>query len=184
MTLNLDKKKAFDFIEWHFLFKILKLLGFNSIWTHWIRQCLSSISFSILMDVPHLENSLHLVVEGKTILYHLSFLSRDRKYSLGSSLEKKKGKKNHNIKISRLDRGSLTSIKSCPNTYCIWWGKRPFSENWVSCLAKIATHQFKHPLFLPSFYPKKKIAFEDRKTKISNHISGWKSKLLLSQAGS
>jgi hypothetical protein len=70
MTLNLDMEKVFDFIELHFLFKILKLLGFNSIWTYWIQQCLSSISFSILMD-----NSLRLVVEGKTILYHLSFLS-------------------------------------------------------------------------------------------------------------
>jgi hypothetical protein len=149
MTLNLDKKKAFDFIEWHFLFKILKLLGFNSIWTHWIRQCLSSISFSILMDVPHLENSLHLVVEGKTILYHLSILSWDRKYSFSSSLEKKIGERNHGIKISRLDKGSLTSIKSCPNTYYIWWGKRSILQNLVSSLAKIATPQFKHPLFLP-----------------------------------
>jgi hypothetical protein len=42
------------------------------------------------------------------------------KYSLGSSFEKKKGKENHGIKISKLDRESLTSIKSCPNTYCIW----------------------------------------------------------------
>jgi hypothetical protein len=70
--------------------------------------------------VPHLENSLHLMVEGKMILYHLSFLSWDWKYFLGSSLEKKKGKRNHGIKISKLDRESLTSIKSCPNTYCIW----------------------------------------------------------------
>jgi len=99
--------------------------------------------------VPHLENSLHLVVEGKTILYHLSFLSWDWKYSLGSSLEKKIGERNRGIKISRLDRGSLTSIKSCPNTYCIWWGKRSILQNLVSSLAKIATPQFKHPLFLP-----------------------------------
>jgi hypothetical protein len=61
--------------------------------------------------VPHLENSLHLMVEGKTILYHLCFLSWDWKYFLGSSLEKKRGKRNHAIKISRLDRGSLTSIR-------------------------------------------------------------------------
>jgi len=58
--------------------------------------------------VPHLKNSLHLVVEGKTILYHLSFLSWDQKYSLGSSLENKIGERNHSIKILSLDRGSLT----------------------------------------------------------------------------
>jgi hypothetical protein len=65
-------------------------------------------------------------------------------------------------------------------------------QNLVSCLAKIATPQFKDPLYLPYFYPYKKkkkkkkkekeIAFEDLKTKISNRISGWKSKLP-SQAG-
>jgi hypothetical protein len=136
-------EKAFEFIEWHFLFKILKLLDFNSIWILCIWQCLSTISFSILMDGSPFEKfslsygwrqddplSPFLFIMGLEILSRLI-----------------------HIKISRLDRGSLTSIKSCPNTYCIWWGKMSILQNLVSCLAKIATPQFKHPLFLLSFYP-------------------------------
>jgi hypothetical protein len=30
MVLKLDMEKAFDFMEWEFLLKILELLGFNS----------------------------------------------------------------------------------------------------------------------------------------------------------
>jgi hypothetical protein len=146
-------EKAFEFIEWHFLFKILKLLDFNSIWILWIRQCLSTISFSILMDgSPFGKFSPSYGWRQDDPLSSFLFI-RDWKYFLGSSLEKKKGKRNHGIKISKLDRESLTSIKSCPNTYCIWWGKMSILQNLVSCLAKIATPQFKHPLFLPSFYP-------------------------------
>jgi hypothetical protein len=50
MVLKLDMEKAFDFMEWEFLLKILELLGFNSTWIHWIRQCITTSSFSILLD--------------------------------------------------------------------------------------------------------------------------------------
>jgi hypothetical protein len=35
------------------LLKILELLGFNSIWIQWIRQCITTSSFSILLDGAH-----------------------------------------------------------------------------------------------------------------------------------
>jgi hypothetical protein len=50
MALKLDMEKAFDSMEWNFLLKILKLLGFHPIWINWISQCLSISSFSILLD--------------------------------------------------------------------------------------------------------------------------------------
>jgi hypothetical protein len=50
MALKLDMEKAFDSLEWEFLLKILELLGFNSTWMHWIRQCITTSSFSILLD--------------------------------------------------------------------------------------------------------------------------------------
>jgi hypothetical protein len=50
MALKLDMEKAFDSMEWNFLLKIFKLLGFNPIWINWISQCLSTSSFSILLD--------------------------------------------------------------------------------------------------------------------------------------
>jgi hypothetical protein len=36
MALKLDMEEVFDFMEWPYLIKILKLLGFNDIWIHWI----------------------------------------------------------------------------------------------------------------------------------------------------
>jgi hypothetical protein len=50
MALKLDMDKAFDSIEWGFLLKILYLLGFHPIWINWIKQCISTSYFSILLD--------------------------------------------------------------------------------------------------------------------------------------
>jgi hypothetical protein len=50
MALKLDMEKAFDRMEWSFLFHILKSLGFHSKWIHMIEQCISTVSFSILLD--------------------------------------------------------------------------------------------------------------------------------------
>jgi hypothetical protein len=50
MALKLDMEKAFDRMEWSFLFRILKSLGFHSKWIRMIEQCISTVSFSILLD--------------------------------------------------------------------------------------------------------------------------------------
>jgi hypothetical protein len=50
MFLNLDMEKAFDKMEWEFLLSVMKQLGFHSSWIPWIRLCISSPSFSILLN--------------------------------------------------------------------------------------------------------------------------------------
>jgi hypothetical protein len=50
MALKLDMEKAFDSMEWFFLLKILALLGFHPTWINWIGQCITTSSFSILLD--------------------------------------------------------------------------------------------------------------------------------------
>jgi hypothetical protein len=50
MAVKLDMEKAFDSMEWGFLLEIMKLLGFSSIWINWICQCISTSSFSILLN--------------------------------------------------------------------------------------------------------------------------------------
>jgi hypothetical protein len=50
MALKLDMEKAFDSLEWSFLLKILDLLGFHPTWINWIGQCITTSSFSILLD--------------------------------------------------------------------------------------------------------------------------------------
>ena len=50
MFLKLDMEKAFDKMEWDFLLAIMEKLGFHSTWINWIRICISSSSFSILIN--------------------------------------------------------------------------------------------------------------------------------------
>jgi hypothetical protein len=50
MFLKMDMEKAFDRMDWHFILSIMDKLGFSSTWLTWIRLCISSISFSILLN--------------------------------------------------------------------------------------------------------------------------------------
>jgi hypothetical protein len=50
MAIKIDMEKAFDSMEWNFLFVILKKLGFHSIWINWICIRITSPSFSILIN--------------------------------------------------------------------------------------------------------------------------------------
>lgn len=50
VILKLDLEKAFDKLDWHFLLKVLSLKGFNSKWLAWICGCITSVSFSILLN--------------------------------------------------------------------------------------------------------------------------------------
>jgi len=50
MAVKLDMEKTFDSMEWDFIMKILSLLGFSSLWIQWISQCITTSSFSFLLD--------------------------------------------------------------------------------------------------------------------------------------
>jgi len=50
IALKLDMKKAYDKVEWNFLFEALKQLGFHPRWIHWIKECISTVSYSIIVD--------------------------------------------------------------------------------------------------------------------------------------
>jgi hypothetical protein len=50
MALKLDMEKAFDRMEWGFILKIFSCLGFNLKWIQMIEQCISTVTFSILLD--------------------------------------------------------------------------------------------------------------------------------------
>jgi hypothetical protein len=50
MFLNMDIEKAFDKMEWVFILSIMEKLGFHPTWINWIRLCISSSSFSIILN--------------------------------------------------------------------------------------------------------------------------------------
>ena len=50
IALKLDMEKAYDRVEWNFLLEALKQLGFHSKWIHWIRECISTVFYSIIVN--------------------------------------------------------------------------------------------------------------------------------------
>ncbi|PKH47876.1 hypothetical protein CRG98_050413 [Punica granatum] len=52
--MKIDFTKAFNKLEWSFIIKILEKLGFHSTFISWIFQCISTSTFSVLLNgSPH-----------------------------------------------------------------------------------------------------------------------------------
>ena len=47
--VKLDFQKAYDRMEWSFLMKVLKALGFNEKFSNLIFQCISTVQYSLLL---------------------------------------------------------------------------------------------------------------------------------------
>ncbi|RVW99862.1 Transposon TX1 uncharacterized 149 kDa protein [Vitis vinifera] len=50
IVFKIDFEKAYDHVDWGFLDHVLQRKGFNQKWRSWIRGCLSSSSFAILVN--------------------------------------------------------------------------------------------------------------------------------------
>ena len=48
---KLDIEKTYDHVNWNFLLKELKDMGFGSKWIGWINNCISSVKISLLINV-------------------------------------------------------------------------------------------------------------------------------------
>lgn len=50
MVIKTDMSKAYDRIEWGFLEEVLKRLGFRRIWIGWVMECVTTVSYSFLVN--------------------------------------------------------------------------------------------------------------------------------------
>ncbi|XP_059066192.1 uncharacterized protein LOC131857542 [Cryptomeria japonica] len=50
MVVKLDVSKAYDQVIWYFLFSILERFGFDSSWINCIKHCVTSVSYSIIVN--------------------------------------------------------------------------------------------------------------------------------------
>ena len=54
MALKTDITKAYDRLEWSFLEETMKHMGFNAKWISWIMKCVTTVSYSVLINgSPH-----------------------------------------------------------------------------------------------------------------------------------
>lgn len=50
MTIKLDMRKTYDKFEWDMIIAMMKKVGFNQKWRRWIKDCISSVSYRVLIN--------------------------------------------------------------------------------------------------------------------------------------
>lgn len=50
MSLKLDMSKAYDQVEWSFIWKIMQALGFDPSFLNLVMRCISSVSYSFIIN--------------------------------------------------------------------------------------------------------------------------------------
>ena len=50
VVFKIDFEKTYDHVSWDFLDHVLEKKGFSPIWRKWMRGCLSTVSFAVLVN--------------------------------------------------------------------------------------------------------------------------------------
>ncbi|XP_012850814.1 PREDICTED: uncharacterized protein LOC105970524 [Erythranthe guttata] len=155
MAIKIDLTKAFDKVEWSLVLKILNLLGFSNQFVNLIQECISSPSFSFLINGSPFGNlrPSRGIRQGDPIspflfVIYIELLSR---------------------MLAKEEQATTEDALCIKNVL----------EKFSICLGfKECNHKAKH-LGLPFCHPKsRKDSFTDVFDKISSNLSGWKSKNL------
>jgi hypothetical protein len=142
MFLKTNMEKAFDKMEWKLILSIMQHLGFHVTWLQWIQSCISSPSFSILLNggpfglfspSRRLRKgdplSPFLFILGSELLSRLLLIEERQGKIKGMKIARNSPTINHLLftddlllfgKASLLD---AESIKVCLDKYCSWSGQ-------------------------------------------------------------
>jgi hypothetical protein len=137
MAINIDLEKAFDRMEWNFLLSILQKLGFQAKWINWIRLCISTTSFSVLLNGSLLAifRSSRGLLQGDPLSLFLFIigteaLSRLLHHSLrGFQISWDCLALNHLLFADDLviftsaTSSEASVVKTCLDKYCLWSGQ-------------------------------------------------------------
>lgn len=59
IVLKLDFEKAYDRVNWEYLYAVLRCMGFGETWVRWVRACISTASFAVLVNGETTDTSLY-----------------------------------------------------------------------------------------------------------------------------
>ncbi|XP_060969883.1 uncharacterized protein LOC133037085 [Cannabis sativa] len=168
--MKLDMSKAYDRMEWGFLDRVIDAFGFCVKFHQLIAWCVSSVSFSVLLNGGPLKQffpsrglrqgdplSPYLFILGVKSYHGYCFVRRSMELSMGV----------------RANSGEVARVQDCLNKYCLWSGQLGFTP--LSSEDKFLGN----PLL---FSRSKRNDFQFVVDRVKNRLEGWRSKLL-SQAG-
>ena len=73
MSIKLDMSKAYDRIEWVYLEAMMRKLGFQDRWISLMMMCVTTVSYSVLINGERSARSCQLEGLGKGTRYHCTF---------------------------------------------------------------------------------------------------------------
>jgi hypothetical protein len=142
MFMKLDMEKAFDKMEWSFILAIMKKLGFHSTWIKWIETCISSTSFSILINgssfgMFSLGRGLRqgdpispfLFILGSEALSWLLLREEQNVNIKGMKIARNNPSIHHLLfaddllLFGKASISEATTLKKCLDKYCLWSGQ-------------------------------------------------------------
>jgi len=143
MTVKIDMEKAFDRMEWDFLLSVMIKLGFHPTWVNWIRICVSSSSFSILLNGSPFGKftpsrglrqgdplSPFLFILGTEVLSRLFHQQESMGQLKGICIAKSCPPINHLlfaddlIIFAKATSAEAIALSDCLHKYCCWSGQK------------------------------------------------------------